>query len=33
MKSKELLERVVAKCQAFDAVYSAAQLELHLAGR
>lgn len=32
-KSKELLERVVAKCWAFDAVYSAAQSELHLAVR
>lgn len=33
MKSKALLDRVVAKCRAFDALYSAAQSELHLAGR
>lgn len=33
IKSRELLERVVTKCRAFDAVYSAAQSELHLAGR
>ena len=32
-RSKELLERVVTKCRAFDAVYSAAQSELQLAGR
>ena len=32
-KSKELLERVVAKSQRFDAVFGAAQSELHLAGR
>lgn len=32
-RSKELLQRVVTKCRAFDAVFSAAQSELQLAGR
>lgn len=32
-RSKELLERVMTKCRAFDTVYSAAKSELQLAGR
>lgn len=32
-RSKQLLQRVVTNCRAFDAVFSAAQSELQLAGR